>query len=77
MNVPIIVYRGEFGELYRCQEVTTDREFIAKVITTETEEQKTRAMHEFEMHRQLSHPRVTKLEDAFATDNQFLLVMEQ
>ena len=34
------------------------------------------AMQEFEMHRQLSHPRVTKLEDAFSNENQFLLVME-
>ena len=69
-------HSGEFGDLYKCQEVTTDREFVTKVITTETAEQKTRAMQEFEMHRQLSHPRVTKLEDAFSNDNQFLLVME-
>ena len=69
-------YRGEFGDLYKCQEVTTNREFISKVITTKTAEQKTRAMQEFEMHRQLSHPRVTKLEDAFSNDNQLLLVME-
>jgi serine/threonine protein kinase len=69
-------FRGEFGDLCKCQEVTTDREFVTKVITTETAEQKTRAMQEFEMHRQLSHPRVTKLEDAFSNDNQLLLVME-
>ena len=71
------MYRGEFGDLYKCQETMTNREYVVKVITTETEEQKTRAMQEFEMHRQLSHPRVTKLEDAFTNEQQFLLVLEQ
>ena len=80
INVVIILtlfWRGEFGEFYDCQEVTTDRKFVAKVVTTETAEQKARAIQEFEMHRQLSHPRIAKLEDAFSSEQQFLLVMEQ
>ena len=60
----------------QCTEKTTDRVFAAKLIPLTSLEEKTRAMHEFEMLRQLTHPRIVSLEDAFDNSTHVILVME-
>ena len=65
--------RGTFAVVKQCTERTTDRLFAAKLIPAV---EKAAAMLEFQMHRQLTHPRIVSLEDAFDNEQHTILVME-
>ncbi len=69
--------RGIFSVVKRCTENTTDRVFAAKMILGDTVERQAMGRYEYEVHRQLVHPRIVTLEDAFQTDTQTILVLEQ
>lgn len=68
--------RGTFSAVRKCTENSTDRVFAAKMILADTEERQALGRYEYEMQRQLVHPRIVALEDAFQTDTHVILVLE-
>ena len=65
-----------FAVVRQCTEKSTDRQFAAKLIPFSTPESHDLATWEFEILRQLVHPRIVGLEDAFESEKQTILVLE-
>ena len=69
-------HRGMFAVVRQCTEKATDRQFAAKLIPFSSPESHDLATWEFEIHRQLAHPRIVGLQDAFESEKQTILVLE-
>ena len=65
--------RGRYASIRLCNELTTDRVFVAKVVPLEVGG----ALHEYEVMRTLSHPRIVSLEDAYQSKYSTILILEQ
>ena len=72
----VCVYRGRFGEVQRCTEISTGREFAAKFITTPRPQDKKDVEHEVDIMRRLHHRRIVQLYDAFEAKKEMCLVLE-
>jgi len=68
--------RGKFGEVKRCVERSTGREFAAKFIATPRPQDRKDVEHEVDMVCRLHHRRLAQLYDAFQSDNEMCLVIE-
>ncbi|XP_019854768.1 PREDICTED: myosin light chain kinase, smooth muscle-like isoform X1 [Amphimedon queenslandica] len=68
--------RGSFSVVYECTELTTDRPFAAKFIKCSNDDQFSVALREFEMIKNVTHPRIASLEDAFRSENHVILVLQ-
>jgi len=69
-------YRGKFGEVKRCVETSTGREFAAKFIATPRPQDRKDVEHEVDMMSRLHHRRLAQLYDAFQSDKEMCLVIE-
>jgi len=70
------IYRGKFGEVKRCVEKASGREFAAKFIATPRLQDRKDVEHEVDMMRRLCHRRLVQLYDAFQSDTEMCLVIE-
>lgn len=68
--------RGKFGEVKRCVERSTGREFAAKFIATPRPQDRKDVEHEIDMMRRLHHRRLVQLYEAFQSDREMCLVIE-
>ena len=68
--------RGKFGEVKRCREHTTGREFAAKFIVAPRPQDKKDVEHEVNVMMKLQHKRLLQLYDAFQKRDEMCLVLE-
>jgi len=69
--------RGRFGEVQRCRERSTGREFAAKFIATNESKDREIAVHEVDVMLRLRHcRRLVQLYDVFETKKNMCLVLE-
>ena len=74
VGVSILSPRGNFCAVFKCTEKTTDYVYVAKVLSVEGG--RPDPMGELEMLRDLVHPRVMTLEDAYRNEDQLILLLE-
>ncbi|VDP28372.1 unnamed protein product [Schistosoma margrebowiei] len=67
---------GKFGEVKRCQEKKTGREFAAKFVPIASEEDMNSILNEIAVMNKLRHPRLIQLYDAYQIDEEVTLVLE-
>jgi len=69
--------RGRFGEVQRCRERSTGREFAAKFIATNEPKDRQDGVHEVDIMLKLRHcRRLVQLYDVFEMKNNMCLVLE-
>ena len=68
--------RGKFGEVKRCTEKSTGREFAAKFICAPRPQDKKDVEHELNIMKKLYHKRLIQLYDAFESKAEMCLVLE-
>lgn len=71
-----VFYSGKFGEVKRCQEKKTGREFAAKFVPIASEEDMNSVLNEIAVMNKLRHPRLIQLYDAYQIDEEVTLVLE-
>ena len=72
-----IFTRGRFGEVQRCRERSTGREFAAKFIATNEAKDRQVVVHEVNIMLKLRHcRRLVQLYDVFETTTNMCLVLE-
>jgi myosin-light-chain kinase len=71
-----ILFRGKFGEVKRCRELATGREFAAKFIATPRPQDRKDVEHEISTMRRLHHRRLVQLYDAFESKKEMCLILE-
>jgi len=70
-------FRGRFGEVQRCRERSTGREFAAKFIATAEHRDRQDAVHEVDVMLKLRHcRRLVQLYDVLETKQNVCLVLE-
>jgi len=69
-------HRGKFGEVKRCEELTSGREFAAKFIATPRPQDRKDVEREVAMMCRLHHRRLVQLYDAFQSDKEMCLLIE-
>ncbi|XP_021374491.1 myosin light chain kinase, smooth muscle-like isoform X2 [Mizuhopecten yessoensis] len=72
----LLLGRGKFGEVKKCQEKRTGRNLAAKFIEIEGPQERKDVMNEFDIMKSLQHPRLLQVYDAFENKNKFCLVTE-
>ncbi|CAH8537700.1 unnamed protein product [Schistosoma margrebowiei] len=75
-NVGVYLGSGKFGEVKRCQEKKTGREFAAKFVPIASEEDMNSILNEIAVMNKLRHPRLIQLYDAYQIDEEVTLVLE-
>ncbi|CAH8531241.1 unnamed protein product [Schistosoma guineensis] len=75
-NVGVYLGSGKFGEVKRCQEKKTGREFAAKFVPIASEEDMNSVLNEIAVMNKLRHPRLIQLYDAYQIDEEVTLVLE-
>lgn len=75
----VCLSRGNFCAVFKCTEKTTDYVYVAKILSIGggAGAQRVDPMGELDMLRDLVHPRVVTLEDAYHNQDQLILVLEQ
>ena len=69
--------RGSYSRVLRCRERTTDYEYVAKVVNVERDSMlRGKAWQETDLLRELTHPRIVRLEDSFDNRGKVILVLE-
>ncbi|GLH06934.1 Obscurin [Gryllus bimaculatus] len=68
--------RGKFGTVYRCRERATGLQLAAKVVATPRREDRRNVEREVDVMRQLRHPRLIQLYDAFDNGKVMCVVLE-
>ena len=69
-------FRGKFGEVKRCREKATGREFAAKFINCPRKQDKEDVRQEIEVMKKLQHRRLLQVYDAFQLKDQMCLILE-
>lgn len=69
-------FRGKFGTVYRCREKSTDLQLAAKFIGVPKKEDRRNVEREVDIMRQLQHPRLIQLYDAFENGKVMCVVLE-
>ncbi|CAH8848665.1 unnamed protein product [Trichobilharzia szidati] len=75
-TIGVYLGSGKFGEVKRCQEIKTGREFAAKFVPIASKEDMDSVMNEIAIMNTLRHPRLIQLYDAYHLDNEVTLVLE-
>ncbi|CAH8527843.1 unnamed protein product [Heterobilharzia americana] len=75
-KVGVYLGSGKFGEVKRCQEIKTGREFAAKFVPIASKEDMDSVMNEIAIMNTLRHPRLIQLYDAYQIDEEVTLVLE-
>lgn len=73
---PIFYFRGKFGTVYRCTEKSTGLKLAAKFIGISKRQDRRNAEREVEIMRELQHPRLIQMYDAFEINNIMCVVLE-
>ncbi|CAH1789051.1 unnamed protein product [Owenia fusiformis] len=68
--------KGRFGNVHRCIEKSTGKEYAAKLIKLKATTNKEDVRQEIELMNLLHHPKLLLLKDAFETRRELALVME-
>jgi len=68
--------RGKFGEVKRCVEISTGREFAVKFIATLGPQDRKDVEREVNIMTKLHHRRLVQLYDAFDARKEMCLVLE-
>ncbi|XP_066998813.1 myosin light chain kinase, smooth muscle [Anabrus simplex] len=68
--------RGKFGTVYRCCEKSTGLQLAAKFVATPKREDRRNVEREVDIMRQLQHPRLIQLYDAFDNGKVMCVVLE-
>ena len=68
--------RGKFGTVYRCTEKSTGLKLAAKFINTSKRQDRRNAEREVEIMRELQHPRLIQIYDAYEIHNTMCVVLE-
>jgi serine/threonine protein kinase len=68
--------RGKFGEVKRCSELNTGREFAAKFISAPRPQDKKDVHHEINIMKKLQHRRLIQLYQAFESKTEMCLILE-
>ncbi|GFO39596.1 myosin light chain kinase, smooth muscle, partial [Plakobranchus ocellatus] len=74
--VDSLLGKGKFGEVKKCQERKTGRQLAAKFIEVNGPQDRNDVLNELEIMKNLQHPRLLQLYDAFEVRDKFCLVME-
>ncbi|KAL5007311.1 hypothetical protein ScPMuIL_016117 [Solemya velum] len=72
----VLLGRGKFGEVKECKHKVNGRQFAAKFIEVNDEEERKDVVNEVAVMTGLQHPRLLQLYDAFESKNSFCLIME-
>ncbi|KAK3763441.1 hypothetical protein RRG08_053295 [Elysia crispata] len=75
-TVDSLLGKGKFGEVKKCQERKTGRQLAAKFIEVNGPQDRNDVLNELEIMKNLQHPRLLQLYDAFEIRDRFCLVME-
>ncbi|GFR60759.1 myosin light chain kinase, smooth muscle [Elysia marginata] len=75
-TVDSLLGKGKFGEVKKCQERKTGRQLAAKFIEVNGPQDRNDVLNELEIMKNLQHPRLLQLYDAFEIRDKFCLVME-
>ncbi|RUS89977.1 hypothetical protein EGW08_002244 [Elysia chlorotica] len=75
-TVDSLLGKGKFGEVKKCQERDTGRQLAAKFIEVNGPQDRNDVLNELEIMKNLQHPRLLQLYDAFEIRDKFCLVME-
>ncbi|TNN12301.1 Myosin light chain kinase, smooth muscle isoform 1 [Schistosoma japonicum] len=75
-SIGVYLGSGKFGEVKRCQEKKTGREFAAKFVSITSEEDMNSILNEIAIMNTLRHPRLIQLYDAYHFDEEVTLVLE-
>ncbi|CAH8566640.1 unnamed protein product [Schistosoma rodhaini] len=67
---------GTFGAVHRCQEKTTGNSYACKFVNTDTPQDKHVVLNEIEVMKELHHPKLLNLHEAFDDKNDVAMVME-
>lgn len=70
------MFRGKFGTVYRCREKSTGLTLAAKFIPVPQREDRRNVEREVDIMRQLQHPRLIQLYDAFDNGKVMCVVLE-
>lgn len=68
--------RGKFGTVYRCKEKSSGLNLAAKFIAVPKKEDRRNVEREVDIMRQLQHPRLIQLYDAFENGKVMCVVLE-
>lgn len=72
----MFVYRGKFGTVYRCTEKSTGLKLAAKFIGISKRQDRRNAEREVEIMRELQHPRLIQMYDAYEINNVMCVILE-
>ncbi|XP_067854034.1 myosin light chain kinase 3 isoform X1 [Heptranchias perlo] len=67
---------GRFGQVHKCEEISTGLEFAAKIIKIKGPKEREEVKNEITVMNQLSHVNLIQLYDAFEAKNNVTLIME-
>lgn len=71
-----INYSGAFGVVHRCREKSTGNFYAVKFVDVPTPQDKQTVHNEIEVMKELHHPKLIKLHEAFEDKNETAMVME-
>ena len=75
-SLPCSIDRTSSSSVYECTEMASGRMFVARVFSVATKRDRQTAMGQYEMLRQLNHPHLVAMEDAFSVPSHFTIVQE-
>lgn len=68
--------RGKFGTVYRCKEKTNELCLAAKFVSVPKKEDRRNVEREVDIMRQLQHPRLIQIYDAFENGKVMCVILE-
>lgn len=68
--------RGKFGTVYKCKEKTSGLQLAAKFVSIPKKEDRRNVEREVEIMRELQHPRLIQLYDAFENGKMMYVILE-
>ena len=71
-----IHFRGKFGEVIKCKEITSGLALAAKIVSARRESEKEDVRKEIRIMSQLRHPKILQIYDAFESKRKMCIIME-
>lgn len=71
-----ICFRGKFGEVIRCTEISSGMVLAAKIVTARKENEKADVQKEIKIMAQLRHPKILQIYDAFESKRKMCIITE-
>lgn len=72
----IFICRGKFGTVFKCRERSTGFKLAAKFISIAQRQDRRNAEREVEIMRELQHPRLIQIYDAYEMNNIMCVILE-